>query len=153
MSEDENDATLFQRKKIAQLCQRLKIKEPLEEGILSSGNAGRLIRELTSRITGIKLPQKGGTRRSEEIPNPHWRFVKHTPRGSIVAVKHSGMAEVIITKHEEMVALSDLLNEVGIKRETETIKHPPHSDKNAWKVIFDYDKLEDWMNQQNLRLL
>jgi len=40
-------ATLFQKKKIAQLCQANEIKEPIEEQPMSQGEAGRLIRELS----------------------------------------------------------------------------------------------------------
>ncbi len=43
----DNDATLFQKKKIAQLCQAKGIKEPIEEQPMSQGEAGRLIRELS----------------------------------------------------------------------------------------------------------
>jgi len=41
------DATLFQKKKITQLCQAKGIKEPIEEQPMSQGEAGRLIRELS----------------------------------------------------------------------------------------------------------
>ena len=41
------DATLFQKKKIAQLCQAKGIKDLIEEQPMSQGEAGRLIRELS----------------------------------------------------------------------------------------------------------
>jgi len=46
----ETPATLFQRKKIAQLAQALNINEPLEELPMTIGSAGQLIRELVARL-------------------------------------------------------------------------------------------------------
>ena len=42
--------TLFQKKKIAQLCQAKGIKKPIEEQPMSQGEAGRLIRELSRGV-------------------------------------------------------------------------------------------------------
>ena len=55
-------ATAQQKRKIAQLCQALHIKEALEERPMTLGEAGILIRELSARVkvmrnTGIKLPR------------------------------------------------------------------------------------------------
>jgi len=47
----DNNATLFQKKKIAQLCQARGIKEPVEEQPMTRGNAGRLIRELSKGVS------------------------------------------------------------------------------------------------------
>ena len=47
----DNNATLFQKKKIAQLCQARGIKSPVEEQPMTRGNAGRLIRELSKGVS------------------------------------------------------------------------------------------------------
>jgi len=42
-------ATARQRLLITRLCMKLKIKEPLEEKVMTQAEAGRLIRELLRR--------------------------------------------------------------------------------------------------------
>jgi len=43
-------ATARQRLLISRLCMKLKIKEPLEERVMTQAEAGRLIRELLWKI-------------------------------------------------------------------------------------------------------
>ena len=47
-------ATARQRLIITRLCMKLKIKEPLEERVMTVAEAGRLIRELARRKSGQK---------------------------------------------------------------------------------------------------
>ena len=43
-------ATALQRKKLAQLCMALRIREPLEEQPMSKGEAGILIRKMVEEL-------------------------------------------------------------------------------------------------------
>jgi len=45
-----------QKKKIAQLCMALKIREPMEENKMTSGEAGRLIRKMLEELKARRRP-------------------------------------------------------------------------------------------------
>jgi len=48
------DATPKQKLLISRLCKKLKIKTPIEESLMSKGEAGRMIRQLSMQVKAAR---------------------------------------------------------------------------------------------------